>query len=287
MLSLSNVSKFCLPIFMAIGLSACGGSSSSSNSPPLLPANPPPVVNAPQNTLGHGPAPVSLSSNGGVLDPADLGSAGNYVLMSKAGISNATGSSITGNLGVSPAAASYITGFSLVLDSTNSFSTSSAVSGKIYAADYAPPTPSNLTTAIGSMETAYADAAGRTTPDFNELATGAIGGLTLTPGLYTWTNTVTALDDVYLSGGQNDTWIFQIAGDFTMASAKTIHLTGGALAKNVFWQVAGQAVIGSSAHFEGIMLAKTAITLQTLASVNGRLYSQTQIALDNNAIVQK
>ena len=285
MLSLSNISKICLPIFMAIGFSACGGSSSYSNSPPLLPANPPPVINAPQNPLGHGPAPVNLSSNGGALNPADLGSAGNYVLMAESGISNVTGSSITGDIAVSPLAASYITGFALVAN--NSFSTSSSVTGKIYAADYAPPTPANLTTAIGSMETAYTDAAGRTTPDFNELATGAIGGLTLTPGLYTWTSTVTASDDVYLSGGPNDTWILQIAGDFTMSSAKTIHLTGGALAKNVFWQVAGQVVIGSSAHFEGIMLAKTAITLQTLASVNGRLYSQTNIALDNNTVVQK
>lgn len=285
MLSLSNVSKICLPIFMAIGLSACSKSSSPTSLFPNTP--PPPVVNAPQNPIGLGPSPVSLSSNGGALDPADLGSAGNYVLMAKAGISNATGSSITGDLAVSPAAASYITGFALVADSTNVFSTSSSVTGKIYAADYAPPTPSNLTTAIGSMETAYTDAAGRTNPDFNELATGAIGGLTLTPGLYTWTSTVTASDDVYLSGGPNDTWIFQIAGDFSMASAKTIHLDGGALAKNVFWQIAGEVIIGSSAHFEGIMLAKTAITLQTLASVNGRLYSQTHIALDDNTVVQK
>jgi len=36
-----------------------------------------------------------------------------------------------------------------------------------------------------------------------------------------------------------------------MASATSVTLTGGALAKNVFWQVAGQATFGANSHFEG------------------------------------
>ena len=51
------------------------------------------------------------------------------------------------------------------------------------------------------MEAAYTDAAGRPTPDFLELGTGNIGGLTLAPGLYKWTSTVTIPEDVTLSGG--------------------------------------------------------------------------------------
>ena len=53
------------------------------------------------------------------------------------------------------------TGFSLTADSTDAFSTSLQVTGKVYAADYAAPTPSDLTTAVSDMELAFTDAAGR------------------------------------------------------------------------------------------------------------------------------
>jgi len=49
-------------------------------------------------------------------------------------------------------------------------------------------------------------------------------------------------------------------------------------------QVAGQATIHANAHFEGIILSQTAITLQTMASMHGRALAQTLIALDNNAV---
>jgi hypothetical protein len=173
-----------------------------------------------------------------------------------------------------------------VADSTNVFSNSSSVVGKVYAANYAVPSPSNLTTAIGSMETAYTDAAGRSTPDFLELGTGNIGGLTLAPGLYKWTSTVTIPTGVTIAGGANDVWIFQTSGDLSIAAAKNVTLSGGAQAKNVFWQVAGQATLGATSHFEGVILSKTAIILQTGATMNGRALAQTRVALDNNAITQ-
>jgi hypothetical protein len=250
-------------LFLAVILAGCGDSTLSTN---------------PQNPSGAGPAPVSLGSG------AELGAAGSYVILAKTGISNVTGSTVTGDMGLSPAAASFITGFSLTADGTNVFSRSSSVFGKVYAADYAVPSPSNLTTSIGSMETAYTDAAGRTLPDFNELATGNLGGLTLVPGLYKWTSSVTIPTDVTIAGGANDVWIFQTSGNLTVAAAKNIVLSGGAQAKNIFWQVAGQATLGSTSHFEGIILSKTAITLQTGASMKGRALAQTQVALDNNAI---
>ena len=48
------------------------------------------------------------------------------------------------------------------------------------------PTSTSLTTAVLDMQTAYADAAGRITPDFLNLGAGNIGGKTLTGGLYNW-----------------------------------------------------------------------------------------------------
>jgi len=148
------------------------------------------------------------------------------------------------------------------------------------------PTPINLTTAVNNMITAYNDAAGRSTPDFSELGTGNIGGKTLTPGLYKWTNTVTMPTDVTISGGANDVWIFQIAGNLTMATAVKITLTGGAQAKNIFWQVAGQVSLGTTSHFEGVILSKTGITFLAGASMNGRALAQTSVVLDKNTITK-
>jgi hypothetical protein len=235
----------------------------------------------PPNPSGLGPAPVELGS------PTDSASVGAYVLLAKTGITNVTGSSITGGaLGLSPAAASFITGFSLIADPTNVYSTSASVvsPGKIYASNYATPTPSNLTTAVLAMQTAYTDAAGRTNPDHLNLGSGDIGGQTLEPGLYTWGTGVTIPTDVTIAGGANDVWIFQVSKDLDLSAAKNVILSGGAQAKNIFWQVAGKVTIHANAHFEGIVLSQTAITLQTTASMHGRALAQSLVAIDNNAI---
>jgi len=213
-----------------------------------------------------------------------LGAAGNYVILAKTAINNISTSAITGDLGLSPAATSYITG--LALTDATGYATSPQVTGQIFAADMADPTPINLTTAVENMITAYNDAAGRPSPDFLELATGSIGGKTLTAGLYKWTNSVNMTSDVTISGSATDVWIFQIAGDLTMSPAVKITLNGGALAKNIFWQVAGQATLGTTTHFEGVILSMTGITFQTGASINGRALAQTAVVLDANAVTK-
>lgn len=218
--------------------------------------------------------------------PVGLGTAGNFVILSKTGISTVPNSILTGDIGVSPIAHTAITGFSETTDSSNTFSSSAQVVGKIYAADYAAPIPTTMTTAVGDMEIAYTDAGGRVLPDVTELGSGQIGGLTLVPGLYKWSSDVLISTDVTLSGGPNDVWIFQIAGNITQAAATRVTLAGGALAKNIFWQSAGQVAIGATAHFEGVILSKTLIALQTGASANGRLLAQTAVTLDQSVVTQ-
>jgi hypothetical protein len=263
-----------LAVLVVVG--ACGDSGTAGGG---ADAGGPDAMHNPPNPNGQGPAALVLGG--------DLTGAGSYVALAKTGITNVTGSSITGgNLGISPATAAAITGFGLSADASNVFSTSSSVvaPGKIYAANYAVPSPTNLTSAILDMQTAYTDAAGRTNPDFLNLGSGNLSGLTLAPGLYRWGTSVSVPTDVTFAGGAEDVWILQISNDLDVSAGKHVLLSGGAQASHIYWQVAGKATLHATSHFEGVILAKTAITLQTTASLHGRMLAQTLVALDNNAI---
>lgn len=216
--------------------------------------------------------------------PVNLGTAGDYAILAKTGISTVPDSVIVGDIGVSPIAATAITGFGLTADATNVFSTSPQLTGKAYAADYASPTASNLGTAVGDMMTAYTDAAGRAA-DYTDLYAGDLSGRTLAPGVYKYNTAVAINTDVTLNGGPNDVFVFQIANGINQATDTRITLTGGAQAKNIIWQAAETVAIGTGAHFEGIILGKTNITLGTHASVNGRLLAQTAVTLIKSTVV--
>ena len=272
-------------------LSACGSSSNTG------PTDGRPASDGQVGAAGHDAADAASGAmdvfhagtdavNGGT--PAAgvaLGGAGSYVILAMSGISTVPTSAVTGNLGVSPAAATLITGFSLTADATNVFSSSPQVTGKVYAADYAAPTPAALTSAIGDMQLAFTDAAGRAA-GVTELGAGNIGGMTLGPGVYKWGTGLLIPTDIALSGAATDVWIFQVAQDLTMSSGAKVVLSGGALAKNIFWQVAGLVDIGTTAHCEGTLLTQTAITLHTGASITGRLLAQTAVHLDSNMVVE-
>jgi Ice-binding-like len=223
---------------------------------------------------------LTATANAQNLAPLNLGSAGEYVILSQTGITNVPKSAVTGNIGTSP-----ITGAADLLTCTE-------VTGNVVSVDAAGPgpcnliNPSGLTVAVLDMQTAFTIAAGLPNPTATEIGAGNIGGMTITPGLYKWGTSVLVPADVTLSGGPNDVFIFQIAQNLTLANGIAIHLTGGAQAKNIFWQVSGQVVLGTTSHMEGIILSKSLIALQTGASINGRLYAQTAVTLQMNAVTQ-
>ncbi|KAJ7445194.1 antifreeze protein [Mycena galericulata] len=227
-----------------------------------------------------------VSSGVAALGPAavNLRTAGNYSILAQSGISTVPPSVITGNIAVSPIAATAMTGFSLTLDSSGRFSTSTQVSKECFAADYSDPTPSTLTTAVGDMGTAYNDAIERTNPNFTNLGSGSIGGLTLTPGLYTWSSAVNVDSGITISGAATDTWIFQVTGTFTIAAGVKFVLSGGALASNIVWVTTGAVSAGAGAHLEGVILGKTSIALITGATANSRLLAQTAVTLQKATV---
>jgi uncharacterized repeat protein (TIGR02543 family) len=226
-----------------------------------------------------------------VCTPAvDLGLSGDYVILSKAGISTTGTTAITGNMGVSPITSTAITGdWALNLPPGGTFSTSIRVTGNIYASDYAPPTPVNLITAIGNMETAYTTANGLVVPaPVNEYMAGNLNGQTLTAGIYKWSSNVGITNGIILDGGGDNcaSFIFQIAGDLTVANSAIITLQNGAQAKNIFWVVAGsKAELGTAVDFSGNILCKTLISLNTGAKVLGRLLAQTAVTLNASTVI--
>ncbi|WP_333600276.1 ice-binding family protein [Flavobacterium sp.] len=251
-----------LPAFalLTIGLlGSCSNNETATNTSKAMPNH-----NQPSNKL----APVNLKT------------AANFAILSKSGITNVYPSVVTGNVGSSP-----ISGAAILLSCPE-------VAGTIYTVDAAGPQPcyvtdaSRLTTAVKDMQTAYTDAAGRNNPNFLNLGAGSIGGLTLAPGLYKWSTSVTIPTDITISGTATSIFIFQVSGTLNMSSAVRVHLIGGALAKNIFWQVSEGVTLGTTSHFEGTILGQTLIALNTGATINGRLLAQTAVTLQTSTVTK-
>jgi len=235
-----------------------------------------------ESTIASTPAKTNVqkSMNKSLVQDINLGIAGEFVILSKTGITNVYKSTITGDVGASP-----ITGAAILVSCTE-------VAGTIYSVDAAGPLPcavtnaTRLTTAIGDMQTAYTDGAGRSNPDYLNLGAGNIGGKTLTPGLYKWTSALIVPADITISGNSTDIFIFQIDGTLNMSSGVNVTLEGGVQAKNIFWVTAGAVTLGTTSHFEGNILSQTGINLQTGASINGRMLAQTAVTLQMNTVTK-
>ncbi|HBA84179.1 MAG TPA: hypothetical protein DCZ95_08820 [Verrucomicrobia bacterium] len=209
----------------------------------------------PHRTWAAGPASVNL------------GSTAHFTILAGAAITTTGGGPINGDVGASPIAGSAI-GL-----------TDAQVNGIIYAVDATGPAgsvidPALLTAAKGDLTTAYNEARDRTpvpTGPFLNPGAGNIGGMNLIPGLYKFTGTALITgEDVTLTGGPNDVWIFQIAADLQVGSTIQVLLAGGAQARNIFWQVGSSATIGTFAVFKGTILADQAITMDTSSTMEGR-----------------
>jgi hypothetical protein len=211
-----------------------------------------------------------------------LGVAGEFAILSQSGVTDVSPSVVVGDVGTSP-----IAGSALLLSCDE-------VIGNVYTVDAAGPLPcrttsaSLLTTAVGDMVFAYNSAKGINNPDFLNVGAGAIGGETFAPGVYKWASDVLIASDITIAGTQSsyDRWVFQVDGDLNLSNNIAVHLTNGALVKNVVWQVAKAAAFGTNSHMEGVVLSKTAINMLAGASVNGRLLAQTAVTLDTNTVVQ-
>ena len=152
--------------------------------------------------------------------------------------------------------------------------------GRVIAADSPDPAPAELLKAKQDLSDAYDFAAGQT-PTHPDIS-GDQGGITLFPGVYKSTSTLSIANGnltLDAQGNEDAIWIFQIASDFTTigggpfpsGSGGNVILINGAKADNVYWQIGGSATIGNYTDFKGNILAHTSITMNSNSEIEGRV----------------
>ena len=106
-----------------------------------------------------------------------------------------------------------------------------------------------------------------------------LGGLTFYPGVYCAGNFLISAGIVTLDGQNrsNSQWLFQAATSLETATATSFILQNGAQAQNVFWQIGSSASIGYSSSFVGTILAYASVSLDTDASIHGRVFAQAAV----------
>ena len=200
-----------------------------------------------------------------------LGTAENFAVLGGSAVTN-TGSTVinTGNLGVSPGLASTITGFPPGI--VNAL-------GVIYAGDAV------AAQAQSDATTAYNNLAGQTPT--SDLSGQDLGGMTLTPGVYSFSSSAQLTGTLNLNAGGDSSavFIFQIGSTLTTETSSSVLVINGAQAVNVYWVVGSSATLGTYTAFIGNILAFTSITLNTGASVTGRVLARNgTVTLDTNTI---
>ncbi len=187
----------------------------------------------------------------------NLGSASTFAIMATAAISGG-GDQINGDVGLYPGSAQGIP--------------PSEINGVIHVDDLA------IKDAQAALLIAYNEAVSRSVNA--QTLEGNLGGLTKTPGLYvnsssveisgTGANAILTLD---AQGDANAVFIFKMASTLTIGTGTSIVLSGGAQAKNVYWQVGSSATLGTTSIFKGNILAAVTITVNNGAAVEGRLFA--------------
>jgi len=115
-----------------------------------------------------------------------------------------------------------------------------------------------------------------------------LGGLTLIPGIYTFSSSAQLTGTLTLNalGNPNAQFVFQIGSTLTTASGSVVNVINGSANTEVFWQVVSSATLGTGTLFAGNIIADQSITLNNTASILcGRAIALTAaVTMDSNTI---
>jgi hypothetical protein len=212
------------------------------------------------------------------LRPVLLGKAEDFAILAYSNVTSIPASSISGKVGLMPGARDMIK------------VTDAEVAGgapDIMAADDETDPPNFLSNAKVDMVSAYTKAAGLIPDSDKQALNSSIGGKKLKPGIYKWTGDLVITSDFSLEGDDKAIWIFKVPGHLKVSDGIKMILTGGAKASNVFWQVAGSAILGPTSEFAGSILAQQFIELGYKSVLNGRAFAKNGYVQLNQATVTK
>jgi hypothetical protein len=206
-----------------------------------------------------------------VQEPVILGDAAAFAVLAGSTVTNTGATVITGDLGLSPGTS--VGGFPPgILNGTLHINDAMASQSKI------------------DITAAYNDASSRTAMDIATVS-GNIGGLTLTPGLYKSTSSLSlSSGDLTFDalGNPNAVFVIQVASSLTVTSGRKVILAGGAQAANIFWQVGSSATFGTTSVFRGTLIVMQSASFNTGARLYGRVLTRNgAVTMAGNTIVQE
>lgn len=207
---------------------------------------------------------TSLSAAASVIS---LGAAENVAVLGSSTVTNAGPTIVTGNVALSSPGVS-ITGFP----------PGTIIDGSQYIG------PGLADQAHADAVIAYGQLVGETFT--TDLSGQNLGGMILTPGVYHF-NTAAQLTGTLIldtQGDPNATFHFQIGSTLTTDPGSMITFLNGS-STNVFWQVGTSATIGANSVAYGNVLADQSITVNSGATVIGRLIAiNAAVTMDTDTI---
>ena len=222
---------------------------------------------------------TSLTENATMID---LGKAGHFVILAKESVSNDSDSRISGHIGEGSALDS------IYIEKMDADSVQQKISGQVvvFQSNLNDSTTTDINEAIEDMMTAFTEASEMNTDKLMSHQNDSFSSVVMTAGVHEWSDSLNIVSDVTLSGNADDVWLIKVSDNLTIDENVVFTLTNGARADNVFWYIEGNVTIGVNAQFEGIILSMNEITLEKGAAINGRMYSQTSIILDDNTVTE-